>query len=918
MIHLVLARLRGNRLRALALVLGIAAATTAFVVLTGQVAEQRLQLRGRVAAQSRPPYDILVRPAGSRTALEEQQGLVRANFLSGQFGGITVAQWHRIQELAGVQVAAPIAMVGFLLQTVEIPIDVTDKLPRGREQLLTTSITRRTARGLSTFDQPAIDYTFISPAAARRVGQLGEPGFGYDFVGSRGRLPVCPSRPASGASPFSVRGQRLGTCWSLANGDSGGGFDGLPAGHAGVTVRWTFPFLLAAIDPEQEAALAGLDRAVTRGSYLPERGVLAAEHGPGVPVLMTEHAGVEDVDDISIRQLDATVTAQVRSGLPLHLLDPLLDRAGGQELARTTITAEQAYQRLLDEGLIQRKPKLVDSYWTSGPVNYRTRPDGTLQPQPVSNPAGVWRTPIRYTGTVTVPPDGADTAFRTLRRHPVLGDQETRNAIPQLVTVGTFDESRLAALPSGQGTAALDPALGDYRTEPLAPADAGSSAQLGGRPLLPDSNIAGYLLPPPTMITSLDAASVFTNSAVFDDVSDAAPISAVKVRVAGVRGTDPVSRERVRLVAEAIARGTGLAVDVTVGSAPTERRIALPAGSAGRPSLLLSEQWQRKGVVVTVLRAIDRKSLLLFVLVLVVCAVFTANAAGAAARSPRLELSTLSCLGWTRGQLMRLLLAEMAVIGTASGLLGALVALVAARSLGAPVTTGRALVAVPAALAVTLLAAAWPAWRASVPAPLSDPAAGRAAGRRGGTSPVRGLVQLAYRNLRDEPGRTGLGMLAVGVGSAGLTALLAIAVAFRGSVVGSVLGDAISLRARTVDYLAVVVTLLLAAVAVADVSYLNMRERRDDLAVLRAVGWTAGQLTRLIAAEGLLIGVTGSLAGAGAGLAVTAAVVGSVPAGMWPLAGLAALAGSLAGVLAALLAALSLPALLRTPALTAE
>ncbi len=49
MIHLLLARLRTNGVRATALVLGIAAATTAFIVLTGQVAERRLELRGRIS-----------------------------------------------------------------------------------------------------------------------------------------------------------------------------------------------------------------------------------------------------------------------------------------------------------------------------------------------------------------------------------------------------------------------------------------------------------------------------------------------------------------------------------------------------------------------------------------------------------------------------------------------------------------------------------------------------------------------------------------------------------------------------------------------------------------------------------------------------------------------------------------------------
>jgi hypothetical protein len=267
---------------------------------------------------------------------------------------------------------------------------------------------------------------------------------------------------------------------------------------------------------------------------------------------------------------------------------------------------------------------------------------------------------------------------------------------------------------------------------------------------------------------------------------------------------------------------------------------------------------------------------------------------------------------------MRLLLGEMAVIGTGAGLAGALVALVAGHGLGVPVSAGRALAAVPAALAVTLLAAAWPVWRASLPQPLPGvPAAGwlRPAGD---LRQLRGPLQLAYRNLRAEPGRTGLGMAAVGVSSAGLTVLLAITVAFRGSVVGSLLGDAVSLQARRVDYLAVAITLLLAAIAVADVSYLNMRERREDLALLRAVGWTDRQLGRLIIAEGMLIGAAGSAAGAGLGLAVTALLAGSVPGSLWLLAGLTGLVGTLASALATQLAALSLPLLVGTPSLTAD
>jgi putative ABC transport system permease protein len=914
-IHLLLARLRSNRLRAAVLVLGIAAATTAFVVLTGQVAEQRLELRGRVSVQSTPNYDILVRPAGSRTDPETSQGLVRANFLSGQFGGITLRQWQQIQQLSGVEVAAPIAMVGYVLQTVTIPIDITDRLSPADEQLFTASVRRRSARGLTEFDRRAISYSYVSAAAVSRLGSLndrGGMGFGIAVPGSRPRL-VCPVRPKATGGPFEVRSQRNGSCWSRVNGPDGAGFTLLPRGHVGILVQFTFPFLLAAVDPAQEAELTGLDRAVSRGSYLPQRGPAPGQDRHSVPVLMAEDAGFDDQDQISIQRLTAAATTEFGSGLSPDRLDALLDTARGPVVATASISAETAYQRLLTASLRASDGPLVDSYWTSGPVSYRNESDGSLRPQPVDNPASVWTAPLKLRGYVTVAPDAADTAFRRLSRHPLLAITEPFAGIgPRLSTIGTFDESRL-----DQGTGQA--VLGGYRTQPLQPADPASSASLHGQPLLPDSNIAGYLLPAPTMLTSLDAASVFTDSSVFGNVSNAAPISAVKVRVAGVRGTDAVSRERVRLVAEAVAATTGLDVDVTVGSSPTTRRIVLPAGSAGRPELQLAEQWQRKGVVVAVLRAVDRKSLLLFVLVLVVCGVFIANAVTAAARLPRMELSTLSCLGWTRGQLLRLLLGEMAVIGAAAGAAGALVSPIAAEALGVPGSVGRALAAVPAALAVTLLAAAWPVWRASLPSTLQElSAAGWSPARGARLRRLRGPLQLAYLNLRGEPGRTALGMLAVGVGSAGLTLLLAITVAFRGSVVGSLLGDAVSLQARRVDYLAVLTTLVLAAIAVADVGYLNMRERRDDLALLRAVGWTDGRLGRLIITEGLLIGLGGSVAGAGLGLLTTAALAGSVPGSLWLLSCLTALTGTLISTLATLLAALPLPLLVRTPSLSQD
>jgi hypothetical protein len=77
------------------------------------------QTRLIVAQQSlnhywRTTYDILVRPAGVRSPIEEKYGLVEANTLSGIGGGITFSQYEAIKSIPGVEVAAPIAMIGYL------------------------------------------------------------------------------------------------------------------------------------------------------------------------------------------------------------------------------------------------------------------------------------------------------------------------------------------------------------------------------------------------------------------------------------------------------------------------------------------------------------------------------------------------------------------------------------------------------------------------------------------------------------------------------------------------------------------------------------------------------------------------------------------------------------------------------------
>jgi putative ABC transport system permease protein len=86
-LRMVIADLRHRIGRATALFVGVLVAATGFTVLTGATETSRLRVAGEVAAHASGAYEILVRPKGARTELEQQRGLVRPNFLAGQYGG---------------------------------------------------------------------------------------------------------------------------------------------------------------------------------------------------------------------------------------------------------------------------------------------------------------------------------------------------------------------------------------------------------------------------------------------------------------------------------------------------------------------------------------------------------------------------------------------------------------------------------------------------------------------------------------------------------------------------------------------------------------------------------------------------------------------------------------------------------------
>jgi hypothetical protein len=598
--------------------------------------------------------------------------------------------------------------------------------------------------------------------------------------------------------------------------------------------------------------------------------------------------------------------------------------APGRVISTVTTTAHQAYQQLLAALAVKPGPAApsvsggstvmyagkmqpsyggqvgIHAYWSVGPTSYRHSRSGTLVAQLTNNPPSTW-----YTGGAqTASMDDEDNQYRKVSVHAPAGTTfASIPASPQLV--GIFNPAKINE---------FDPLsrvpLGAYEPVVAAPANPAANRALHGSDLLPNQNLGGYVSQPVDLVTTLSALPALQNQGYYGTrLPLADPISVVRVRVAGVTGPDPVSLERIREAAQQIEVRTGLDVDIVAGSSPSPTTIDLPAGKFGQPPLTLSEDWVKKGVAVAILSAIDKNSLVLFALILIVCVLFVANSAAAAIRGRRRELGVLACLGWTRPRIFTAVLGELAAIGLAAGLLGLAAALPLSSAVGLHASLGRAALAVPIAVAVAVIAGLIPAWLAARAEPVASvrpPVLGVRRARQPG-----GITALAAVNVLRTPGRALVGAVSLAVGVTALTILAAVTIAFRGVVVGSLLGNAVAVQVRGVDYVAVTATVALGVLAVADVVFLNIRERAPELAVIRTFGWPESALSRLVITEGAIIGLAGSLAGAALGLAAAAQFAGQLPATLYLIAAAAVAGGLLVTTTAALLPA---QALRRLPA----
>ena len=254
--------LRGRWERIVTLSLGLIGISICTTLLAGFTQLSTLTAVQQVSRAWRAPYDLLVRSPAALSTVERQLQMVDPTGLEQTYGGISLAQVSTIAQIPHVAVAAPEAIVGWVLLRPYVLISFTQpglyRVTTGLARQAAGSGQERQAFPASTQVQTLFEVLPL-PAYTRAANM-------------QGKLTYVPLNAS---------------------------------GTATISAFWPLPALLAAVDPVAEARLVGLrwQPAAVKSSAV-----------GGLPLLMDTHPWASLTATVTVERASTPVTLSMNGG----------------------------------------------------------------------------------------------------------------------------------------------------------------------------------------------------------------------------------------------------------------------------------------------------------------------------------------------------------------------------------------------------------------------------------------------------------------------------------------------------------------------------------------------------------------------------------------------------------------------------
>ncbi len=616
---------------------------------------------------------------------------------------------------------------------------------------------------------------------------------------------------------------------------------------------------LAAIDPVEEAKLTGIDQAVKKDGeshYFSSQDKLNNDGENNYPILLSSNVVNHTLfnKNIQVEKLSLPynnnkamnaffnhvqkLSHSNKSAETTDYLDTIKGTPADFQIKDSSISNEQAHNQLLNK-LFSDKDKAVLI-----PVNYQV---GPVIYQDTKSPY-----PKRWKHAYNINPQPANRAyglkyinFSSYRGMKNINSLQDKNILsPQ--PIGIFDPHKLhlskdpkTELPMETYRAPTAKLVLNARGHPVNPP----------KEVHPTINPTDFLLNPPMALTTIDAASKLLGDN---------PISAIRLKVKGVENFNQASEDKLKTVARAIEKQTGLLATVTLGSSPQSTLVHVPATNSTPALGWVEEPYINLGATVTLLQNAQVSFNWVMIIVLCVAIVYVLATQWIRYLTRRKEYAVLLSLGWKPATLTKMILIEGLWFGIFSFLIAAAVNVFFKYQHPDAVSWFEVIMISLLAILIYLAGSLIPALAVRRIKPYETMRSGEVSNKGHRISQSQGIMSMAYNYMANKIYRYGLSIFSMLLPTVLLAFFIFVTLRLNGVFYTSWLGQYASLQVGTGQVVAMIITLVIAALTTMELMVQNVSEREPEIALLKAIGWRNGAIRSLILLEGLMVGfITG-------------------------------------------------------------